>query len=473
MFGEEFFPTPRAVAYQMLAMISEEARYFLEPSAGKGDLADVIRTCRRFGQVEIDCIEQDPDLAALLSKKGFPVVGFEWLAYAGVSYYDAILMNPPFSEGAAHLLKAWEFLHGGEIVCLLNAETIRNPCTAQRRQLVDLVAENGRVVYIGAAFKDAVRRTDVEVAIVYLKKEIADDSNDLWARNTDEKELREGDAGEDNLLALKDQLGNMQHYYDTANGHMLEAIRHVRLAAKFMEANGISADGPAYREVLSLAPRNLNHARAEFARRHRRDAWASVFEKMNFRRWLDTVQTEAFLRDVERSAHAPFTKENIHGTLENVYSQRRELFEKSVANVFDELTKYDKGNTHHTEGWVSNASHKVNKKLVFPWGCKWEKLFGFSRCWGTRSSQVYDDLDRVLCVLAGKDFAACCTVGKALEEAFRDRSARWCESDHFEIKFFQKGTVHLRFKDDKLWSAFNQAASRGKRWLGKSSVEAA
>ena len=49
------------------------------------------------------------------------------------------------------------------------------------------------------------------------------------------------------------------------------------------------------------------------------------------------------------------------------------LFEKSVANVFDELTRYFKGNTNHTEGWKTNDSYKVNQKLVFPWGCIYEK----------------------------------------------------------------------------------------------------
>jgi len=41
---------------------------------------------------------------------------------------------------------------------------------------------------------------------------------------TDETKQKEGEGAEDDLLALKDQLGNMQHYYDTANAHMLEAF---------------------------------------------------------------------------------------------------------------------------------------------------------------------------------------------------------------------------------------------------------
>jgi 16S rRNA G1207 methylase RsmC len=41
--------------------------------------------------------------------------------------YDVIVMNPPFNKGAKFLLKAYDCLNGsGQLVCLLNAETINN-----------------------------------------------------------------------------------------------------------------------------------------------------------------------------------------------------------------------------------------------------------------------------------------------------------------------------------------------------------
>jgi hypothetical protein len=45
MFGDnpDFYPTPRHVARKMLAKITTaDAKYYLDPSAGKGDIADVI-----------------------------------------------------------------------------------------------------------------------------------------------------------------------------------------------------------------------------------------------------------------------------------------------------------------------------------------------------------------------------------------------------------------------------------------------
>lgn len=42
MFGTEFFPTPKSVIHKMLKKISPDARHFLEPNAGKGDIAEAI-----------------------------------------------------------------------------------------------------------------------------------------------------------------------------------------------------------------------------------------------------------------------------------------------------------------------------------------------------------------------------------------------------------------------------------------------
>ena len=474
MFDIEFYPTPSYIAHKMLSKVSKEAEHFLEPSAGKGDIATVIKGQERYSRRNVDCIEQSPELVAILNDKGFPVVGHDWLEYSGVCYYDAILMNPPFSNGDDHLLKAWDFLHNGEIVCLLNEETINNPHTAARQRLAEIIAQHGSVEYLGDCFSNAQRKTGVNVAMVYLKKQAEDDRLDLWAKGGEEK-TASGDIGETpSLPALIDRLGNMQHFYDQANEHMLKAFQHIRKASLFLAANDISLgyadDG--YKKASAIAFENVNSARAEFGRKHRRDAWMQVFNKMEFRKWLDKKQTEEFVRDIERNGNIPFTKENIKGTLENVFLQRGQLFEKSVANVFDELTKYQNGNTNHTEGWKTNDSYKVNQKLVFPWGCTFS--YGSFSTRYDRGIDIYNDLDRIMCVLDGKDFAECHTIQRALDNKFRilghDVKSPFdntTESHYFEIRFFKKGTVHLKFKDKHLWERFNVTAAKGKNWIGQ------
>lgn len=475
MFGPEFFPTPPAIIGQMYAKIDKSARHFLDPSAGKGDIADHVTDGRRRGrrEGEFDCIEQSPELVSILTDKGYPVVGFDWLSYDGVCYYDAILMNPPFSAGADHLLKAWDFLYNGEIVCLLNAETVRNPYTATRQRLAEVIGQHGNVEFLGHCFDTAQRKTDVDVAMVYLKKIAPDDAPELWTVVNAEKESRT-DLTPDNAIALRDTLGNMQHYFDMANQHMTEAFRHLRKASVYLSGNSLSID--RFEDAIKAGSQNFNHGKAEFVRKHRKAAWMKVLGRTEFRRWLDHKQAEEMARDLERDSNIPFTAANIKATLENIWQSRQSLFLKSVANVFDELRRYHPGNVHHTEGWESNSSYKVNPRIVFPYGCRFDTTFrSFSMNWG-RDIDIYNDLDRILCVLDGRDFSGCHTIGAAMRDAFHTlRSGlkspfnNQATSQYFDIRFFMKGTVHLMWRRPDLRDAFNKTAAEGRAEIGADS----
>ncbi len=521
MFADnpDFFPTPRRVARKMLARITnKEAKYFLEPSAGKGDIADVIRNpCtfeefeeehpeyaernrtrgydgygwgnNRHSSVNIDVLESYPALIQVLRGKEYDVVGYDWLNYEGVSYYDAIVMNPPFSEGAKHLLKAWDFLHNGEIVCLLNEETIKNPHTEERKRLAQIVEQFGDVEFLGDCFSTAEHKTSVNVAMVYLKKTAQDDAPDLWAKEaTQEKDYSVNFDGDVNMLAIRDNLGNMEHWFNMANEHWIRGIEHIRKAALYLRQNKISETRSSshdddFGKILGMAMSNVFTCRAEFLRRHRRLAWTSVFQQMEFNRWLDSKQQEKLLRDVERDSTIPFTAENIKGTLENVFMSRKKLFDESVANVFDELCSHAVENgsgpvmpdrlKHHrgSEGWKTNDNYKVNQRLVFPYGCRYDADFNSFRLRYDSADRIYTDLDRILCVLDGRPFDKCYTVGAALNRAFDRKyhsiSDQITESEYFEIRFYKKGTVHLKWKREDLWESFNKTAAAGKKWLGE------
>jgi len=55
-------------------------------------------------------------------------------------------------------------------VCILNAETIRNPFSAKRKLLKNIVEQHGTVEFKQNAFTEAERKTGVEIAIVRLEK---------------------------------------------------------------------------------------------------------------------------------------------------------------------------------------------------------------------------------------------------------------------------------------------------------------
>jgi hypothetical protein len=519
MFSDnpDFYPTPRRIARKMLERITnKEAKYYLEPSAGKGNIADVIRNPRTYEEfceenpelaerhrgsggwgdgsnsrrVHIDVIESYPDLVQVLRGKQYDVVGFDWLTYEGVSYYDAIVMNPPFSEGAKHVLKAFEFLHAGEIVALLNAETIRNAYTEERKRLVQIIEQFGDVEYLGDCFSTAERKTGVEVALVYLKKTAEDDAPDLWAKaTTAEKQYDTEYDGDPNMLAIRDNLGNMQEWYNLANQHWVAGISHIRKAKFYMDQNRIRERGGERDEslgkILEMALSNIHTSKAEFLRFHRRQAWTSVFEQMEFSRWLDSKQQDRFMRDVQRDSTIPFSAKNIKSTLENVFMSRKKLFDESVARVFDELCSHSVQNgsgpvipetlKHRWdggEGWKTNDNYKVNKKLIFPRGVDYG-FSGFHVPWTGDARTIYTDLDRILCVLDGRSLEKCYTIGQAMEAKCHEARHQtnpggWqFESEYFSGRFYKKGTVHLVWKREDLWEAFNRTAAAGKKWLGE------
>ena len=86
-----FYPTPASMASKMLEGIKwDYVSTILEPSAGKGNLAEAInekwriyRCSRRYyaeeQRADIDCIEVDPNLRAILKEKKFRVVHDDFL----------------------------------------------------------------------------------------------------------------------------------------------------------------------------------------------------------------------------------------------------------------------------------------------------------------------------------------------------------------------------------------------------------
>ena len=209
---DEFYPTPPELIAKMLApVIRQSCKTILEPSAGKGDILDFIALykknegagyhwyMKRFeksnfedipqmilqdtvkdfkdgkraseGLKYAECVEIDSNLCSILRDKGYRVYNDDFLLYDDDKHFDLIVMNPPFSSGDEHLLKAISIAEkaGGKIVCLLNAETVKNPYSNKRKLLASKLEKYGaEIEFVENAFSDAERKTDVEVAVVRI-----------------------------------------------------------------------------------------------------------------------------------------------------------------------------------------------------------------------------------------------------------------------------------------------------------------
>ena len=180
MLPKDFYPTPKHLIDKMLSGLDlTMIKTILEPSAGKGDIIEALKqkegsTTRHYTKIsfDIDCIEIDQNLQHILKGKNYRIVHNDFLTYDTMKEYNLIVMNPPFSNGCKHLLKAIEMQerNGGAVVCLLNAETLKNSCTNERLDLQRKLTEyDAKIEFIQDAFQDAERKTAVEIALVKVQ----------------------------------------------------------------------------------------------------------------------------------------------------------------------------------------------------------------------------------------------------------------------------------------------------------------
>lgn len=169
----QFFPTPRAIAEQIcdLAEITSESSV-LEPSCGKGNLADVAweRNPRRLYGIELN-----EDMEKYLVEKPYDTyVGKDFLEFGDSEYWDRIVMNPPFSrqQDIDHIYKAFEVLKNGGIMVSVVSES---PFFRSNKKSVDFRAfleKNNAEIYEleSGAFKES--DTMVKTRIIKIVKEV-------------------------------------------------------------------------------------------------------------------------------------------------------------------------------------------------------------------------------------------------------------------------------------------------------------
>ena len=151
----QLFPTPPDLAARMveLAGITPASRV-LEPSAGTGRLVDAIM---RQVPAWVDAVEVNRSLADALQARHavVHVKCADFLAlepapgqHDGRAIYDAVVMNPPFANGADvdHVTHALHFLApGGRLVAIMSAGvTFRDD--RKTREFRRLVAERGGTI---------------------------------------------------------------------------------------------------------------------------------------------------------------------------------------------------------------------------------------------------------------------------------------------------------------------------------------
>ncbi len=490
--NNEFYPTPSSLAGQMSALVDwKNVQTILEPSAGKGDLADFACRCasskvwkshkdyKRPSEImkRVDCIEVDENLRHILTGKGYHVVHDDFLTFNSIKHYDLIIMNPPFSNGDEHLLKAVSLQRngGGQIVCLLNAETIKNPYTNRRRLLAGLMDEYGASVrFVSKGFARAERKTDVEAAIVYFNIPAAKNSSFILDGLKKAEEQREQLSSEPKAIVSGDWIDAMVASFDYESKIGLTLMREYNELAPYI-MNG-SGDYAKPIIQLEIAGHKASSAGTDeinsFLRSLRYKYWSNMMERPELTSRMTQAMRGEYSNKIDELKDYDFTRYNVKRVIAEISVQLSHGVEESILKLFDELSaKHSwypecEKNVHYYNGWATNKAHKVNSKVILP-------INGFYACWdGTKKLEAYyfaskiSDIERALAYLDGEG-AICRIDPDSVARLAEERQRTTVEFSYFDATFYKKGTCHIKFHPDAqiLLDRLNIFASRRKSWL--------
>lgn len=172
-----FFPTPKPLIDAMLdAADIQPGDSVLEPSAGKGDILDAIRS--RYPEAKASGIEVSQTLADIVKGKGHDVQNRDFLEVptGEGARPNKIVMNPPFEKGLdiEHVQHAFDVLApGGRLVAIMSEGPFYRAdkqSTYFRKWLEDLHGTSEKNSEGSFTGKDAFRQTGVATRLVVIDK---------------------------------------------------------------------------------------------------------------------------------------------------------------------------------------------------------------------------------------------------------------------------------------------------------------
>lgn len=518
-----FYPTPPGVADILLDGVEwYKVHTVLEPSAGKGDL---LRSAVRLAvgeeyneyrgsylrnAFEADAVEIDPYLRSILryelggqrqkeiairiseidrtTREDTPEIKAErkmlmrekaLLAAATVHIvhddflnmdtrksYDLIIMNPPFSNGDEHLLKAIEMQRrtGGDIRCILNAETLLNPYTNRRKVLQAQLAEIGaEVSFIDGAFTGAERQTDVSIAIVKASLPKVEHESTIYNRLREAAELEEMEPEEVTDLAVTDFLGLIVSQYKVETDAGLELIREYQ-ALKPRIGNAISL-------TIANSSKYSSISQNEYVECMRQMYWERLFDNPKFMARLTSNLKDKYRGMVSKMGAYDFSLFNIQQIMTEMNAEIQQGVQDTIVALFDRLTEQHswypemQKNIHYYNGWKTNKVHKINSKVIIP-------IHGLiaDPYWSRQTINVREaeatigDIEKVFDYLDGNMTAAVDLHG-VLERANEEKQTKNIPCKYFDVTLYKKGTMHIKFRNQELVDRFNVYCCRKKNWL--------
>lgn len=504
MFNRDFYPTAPHVVATMCEGLTIEGKRFFEPQGGKGDIVDWLMD---NGAKEVLAAENDEQLVKILGTKARMIARDSFTVTSDqISHIDAVIMNPPFRNGADHLLHIWDIAPAGcEIRCLLNYANFESLDTKAKQHVKQLADQHGSVDNLGDVFgKGAERGTKADIALVKMKKPGTSYSTEFDGFFMEEEPEEAGEYGIMSYNVVRDivnryvqavKLFDQQQQIGTQMNSVIGGWLESPLAFKCTQN-----DIPVQRE--------------QFKKDLQRSGWSKIFNMMKMEKHSTQSMKDEINKFIEDQKGYPFTMKNIYRMLEIMIGTTSSRMDKALEVMFDKLTeRADENKFYSGEKWKTNKHYYLNRQFIidrmFPRDSHYSKYPGSKEIREVHGSncETIADFVKALCYITGDNYDLIGPLHKHMKAPHRiynytdkvveffsengqvydsgwkyrtervkelqDRGAHFdykyspipvygqeFEWAYFTVKVFIKGTVHFTFKDEELWAKFNQRISK-------------
>lgn len=479
----DFYPTPTKLISKLLAGIDFNiVTTFLEPESGQGHICDVLvekfklyhpyyhgRDFKWQDYFDLDTIEIEENFSHILKGKGYRVIHDDFLTFETFKRYQAIIMNPPFSAGDKHLLKALDLMtRGGIIRCLLNAETIKNPYTNTRKDLVRRLDElDAEIEFIKDSFIDAERKTGVEVALI--KAAIPEAKRDsVIFQGLKQEEWHEKTVDNAQSITDGDPIKAIVERYNFEVKLGLHLIDEYEILTPHFQRSFKNNLGAIFE--LKINGEREQITRNKYIQMVRAKYWETLFLSDVFMNHFTCKLRNEYIGRIRELQDYDFSLYNIYSIKAEVIKLTSKSIEDTILALFDEFSNkhhwYDEmsKNIHYYNGWKTNKSWCINKKVIIPLNAfdNWRNTYTLYL--KSRTADKLADIEKIFDYLDGGrsnhvDLYA--TLQKAQEAGQTSK----IPLKYFNVTVYKKGTCHIEFTNLELLKKFNLFGSQRKGWL--------
>ena len=389
--------------------------------------------------------------------------------------------------------KALDVLFSGQIVCLLNAETIKNPYSNSRKDLVSKLNKlDAKIEYIQNAFSDADRKTNVETALIYISK-IRDVETELF-NDIKSSEDNFNDLKDSFEVATKDNIGNIVKRYnqdkETVTNQIVDFYKNYKKVSKYLTLAVIGEDIQRHSQnvkeeagdLTNIMKNKLNY----FSTKLKRDYWLEAMQLKEVSEKLTSKKKQELSSELNKYCNMDFTENNIKIFIENLMANYPKMIEEAIDEMFDKFTQYAfrdgrnqnneySKNIYMFNGWKTNTAFKVNKKIILPFSAEYgNRLYSDKQNFLNDIDMVFNYFDdkgienSLLEYTEPTGYKTNISTTNTAEIVAGNLAlgiTKNIKTRYFTITFYLKGTIHLVFNDLDMLRRFNIFVGKKRNYL--------